>query len=119
MALIGLFCLLPGLILIGFCGSISLLYGGLALLGLGCALTIPSLTALVSLYSPSSVQGKAMGTFRSLGALARIIGPLAASLVYWKFDSSWPYLLGALFLFLPISLAFCLPKVQANSKTDH
>lgn len=112
MALLGLLLLVPGLILIGLSHSTFLLYGGLFFLAIGAAMAIPCLTSLVSLYTPAQEQGKSIGIFRSLGALARVIGPIIASLVYWKYGSSSPYFIGAVFLFIPIIMVALLPKPQ-------
>ena len=109
VALMGLSILLPGMALIAFAHSTWLLYGGLLFLSIGSAMAIPTLTSLVSLYTPAQEQGRSLGIFRSLGALARVVGPVAASLIYWKYGSAAPYLLGTLFLLLPILLIALLP----------
>ena len=75
-------------------------------------MVIPCLTSLVSMYLPSEKQGQGIGVFRSLGALARVIGPLVASLVYWHLGSSSPYLIGAGFLLIPILLVSYLPAIK-------
>lgn len=110
MALQGLVFLIPGLIAIGLTHSTWLLYLGLFFLAVGSSLTTPTLTSLVSLYTPSQDQGKSVGIFRSLGALARVIGPIIASLLYWKTGSSAPYFIGAAFLVLPMLMVARLPK---------
>ena len=109
VAVMGLCTLLPGMALIAFAHSSWVLYGGLFFLSVGSAMAIPTLTSLVSLYTPPEQQGRSLGIFRSLGALARVIGPIAASLIYWKHGSASPYLFGCLFLVLPILLIALLP----------
>lgn len=106
LALIGMISTIPGLIVIGLADSGFLLYFGLFFLAVGSALIIPCLTSLVSLLSPKEVQGKALGIFRSLGALARVIGPIFASLCYWKYGSAYPYFIGSVFLIAPILVLF-------------
>lgn len=115
MVLMGLILLVPGLLLIARTTSLVTLYGGLFFLAMGSAMIIPCMTALVSLYSPSSHQGRALGIFRSLGALARVIGPIAASLVYWRMGGEYPYFLGSLFLLIPILLITTLPSPQVEN----
>lgn len=110
MALTGLIILIPGLVMIGLADSLTLLYVGLFFLSAGSAMTIPCLTSLVSLRAPSSVQGRVLGIFRSLGALARVVGPIIASLIYWQYGTSYPYLLGAGFLLVPILVLFNLKE---------
>ena len=47
------------------------------------------------------MQGQSLGIFRSLGSLGRVVGPIYASLVYWKFGSVIAYLTGAILVVLP------------------
>lgn len=112
MAFWGLIFLIPGLISIGLAQSNYLLYLGLFFLSVGAAMAIPCLTTLVSLYSPSEVQGKSIGIFRSLGALGRVLGPIIASLLYWRLGAEYPYFIGAGFLILPIIMVALLPKPE-------
>ncbi|MFZ9000074.1 MAG: ferrochelatase [Bacteriovoracaceae bacterium] len=114
MALIGLITIIPGLFLIGITQNSWFLYMGLFFLAIGAAMAIPCLTSLVSLYSPVEEQGKSIGIFRSLGALARVIGPLLASLMYWKYGSASPYFLGAMFLIIPIAMVSLLPRPKLD-----
>ncbi len=112
MALQGLVTIIPGLILIGMASSSWLVYAGLFFLAIGSSLVIPCLTSLVSMYSPAQSQGHVIGVFRSLGALARVFGPIVASLVYWRYNSAAPYYLGSVFLIIPILMIARLPKPQ-------
>jgi MFS family permease len=76
-------------------------YAGLGLISFATGLILPSVSALVSLYSDASEQGRNLGILRSAGSLARIIGPVTAALVYFHFGSHlWVYVGGAL-LMLP------------------
>lgn len=102
VAVMGLLSLVPGLLIIAYASNGFLLYLGLFFLAVGSAMAVPTLTSLVSLYTPAADQGQSLGIFRSLGSLGRVIGPIIASLVYWKFGSVVPYLGGAIFLILPI-----------------
>jgi ferrochelatase len=112
MSLQGMALLIPGLVLIGYAHSSFLLYVGLAFLAIGSSLIIPCLTSLVSMYTPSEYQGRSIGIFRSLGALSRVVGPIIASITYWRFGSSVPYFAGAVFLLIPIYLLSKLPKPE-------
>ncbi len=112
LVLRGLFLIVPGLVVIGLTHSPILLYIGLFFLAVGSAIIIPCLTALVSLYTPHENQGKSIGIFRSLGALGRVVGPILASLIYWKWGSAYPYFLGSLFLLIPILMVWFLPPVS-------
>ena len=109
MAFQGLIAIVPGLVLLAYAQSSWMLYFGLFFLSVGSAMTIPCLTSLVSFYSPENVQGQSLGIFRSLGALGRVIGPIYASLVYWRFGSVTAYLTGAALVFLPAMIVSKLP----------
>lgn len=102
MAVQGLTSIVPGLILLAFAKTSWMLYFGLAFLAVGSAMAIPTLTALSSLYAPKEEQGRALGVFRSLGSLGRVIGPIVASLIYWRLGGSYPYLIGAVFMIIPV-----------------
>lgn len=91
------------------------------------------MTTLVSEYGRSDQKGTVLGIYRSLGALARALGPIAASigkrmkffkckngtkikiefffskLAFWSFGSSTTYILGGLLLLCP---AVMLQKLQ-------
>lgn len=101
----GITMLVPGFLAIGLSTSVPVLYLGLFLLAAGSALFVPTLSALVSLYTPAAKQGLAMGALRGLGSLARAIGPVLGGLVYWGFGSQAPYVAGALFLLIPLAAA--------------
>lgn len=110
MALMGMISVIPGLMILSGVKSSATLYLGLTFLALGMAMIIPCLTALVSLYADSKTQGQSIGTYQSLGSLARVVGPFGASFMYWRLGSSLAYLMGAVIISLPIVLVSQLPK---------
>lgn len=110
MALHGMVLMIPALCVLGFAYSSWLLYAGLLLLSVGAAQVIPCLMGLVSAYAKPEEQGSAMGVFRSVSALARVIGPLAACVVYWRLGSATAYISAAAFLLMPILLVRSLPS---------
>ena len=63
---------------------------------------VPCLTALASRYGSSSEKGAVLGIWRSLGALARAVGPLVACLGFWSLGCAWAYSLGGIILFIPL-----------------
>ena len=118
LAVQGILLAIPGLLLIGVSAwknSPVILYGGLGILAMGAAHVTPCLTALASLYAPQDEQGRILGAFRSIGALARAIGPLAGSLLYWRLGADVSYTCAGLFLVLPLVLAARLPKLPAHA----
>ncbi len=116
VTLAGLLVLVPGFVLVGFARSAASLYGGLFFMAVGSALAMPCLTSLVSRYAPADRQGLAIGTNRSMMALARAVGPIASSLLYWKLGSATSYLAGAALSLLPLALALGLPPVPPESR---
>jgi MFS family permease len=114
MVMRGLATLIPGLAILGLAESSGMLYLGLLLMSMGSAQVIPCLTALASQYAPEEEQGRIVGVFRSLGALARAIGPLAACLIYWRLGATAFYILGASFVIYPLILVRKLPKPSGS-----
>ncbi|RVE67904.1 hypothetical protein OJAV_G00086440 [Oryzias javanicus] len=78
-----------------------MLYIGLALYSFAAAVVVPCLSTLVSDYGSASQKGTVMGILRSLGCLARALGPVVSSSVYW--------IAGAQACFLLTSAAFVIP----------
>ncbi|MEY3852798.1 MAG: hypothetical protein RI910_1778, partial [Verrucomicrobiota bacterium] len=66
-------------------GAETTFYLGLGLISFATGLILPSVSALVSLYSDASEQGRNLGILRSAGSLARVIGPVTAALLYFHF----------------------------------
>ncbi len=118
VALAGIVLTVPGLITVGWAGSSVTLYAGLALLATGSGLVMPTLGALASRYSPDDRQGFALGVFRSMGALARAIGPLVGGLLYWRVASWAPYGLGSCLVAISLAMAAGLPQVNAWPQTQ-
>ena len=116
MALQGLLLIAPGLILIAFTKVAWMLYAGLFFLAVGSAMVIPCMTSLVSFYSPQDMQGQSLGIFRSLGSLGRVIGPIYASLIYWRFGSIAAYLSGAILVFIPATILSRLPAREQKTE---
>jgi MFS family permease len=121
MTLHGLIMVVPALMLVGLAGyfrSSIVLYMGLFLLAAGSAQATPCLTALVSMYTPAEEQGRVLGIFRSLGALARALGPLVAAALYWWIGPTITYLLGGLFILVPLAMALRLPASEAPETVE-
>jgi ferrochelatase len=112
IAMRGLSMIIPGLIIISFAQSVMVFYIGLFFLAVGSAMTIPTLTTLVSLLSPSHQQGVSLGVFRSLGSLGRVVGPLLASFIYFSYGNVLPYWVGGAMLIIPIWFLTQLKEVK-------
>ena len=96
-------------------GSKTSFYLGLGLISFATGLILPSVSALVSLYSDASEQGRNLGILRSAGSLARVIGPFSAALLYFHFGSHfWVYLGGALLMLPAIWIIRGLPDPESG-----
>lgn len=115
MSIQGLIAVMPGLVILAFAHSTWMLYAGLFFLAIGSAMIIPCQTTLVTFFSPKHMQGQSLGIFRSLSSLGRVLGPIYASLVYWKYGSVWAYITGAILLILPILITKALPEPQKSN----
>ncbi|KAK7934358.1 hypothetical protein WMY93_005254 [Mugilogobius chulae] len=87
--------LIPAFLLIGFSWNLTMLYFGLALYSFAAAIVVPCLSTLVSDYGSVSQKGTVMGILRSLGALARAMGPVVSSTVYWGAGAKICFLLSS------------------------
>ncbi len=111
VALAGLALTVPGFVLVGAAQSTGSLYAGLFFLAFGSGFVMPTLSSLLSRYTPPDRQGLALGGFRSAGAMSRAIGPILGGLLYFRFGSGAPYWAAAVFMLLPLALALRLPPV--------
>ncbi|XP_006875393.1 PREDICTED: major facilitator superfamily domain-containing protein 10 [Chrysochloris asiatica] len=75
--------LVPAFLLIGWGRSLPVLGLGMLLYSFAAAVVVPCLSSMVSGYGSVGQKGIIMGTLRSLGALARAVGPIVAASVYW------------------------------------
>lgn len=110
IACTGIILGLVGMLILAFAYNIPLFFFGLFLKAIGMALFAPTLTSLLSLYTPPDRQGAAMGSFRAFGSLARAFGPMFAAILYWFSGSQITYALCSLMLIIPLYLAMKLPQ---------
>lgn len=116
-ATLGLLSSVVALVCLAMSQSSLLFYTGLAFLGFGVGCASPSLSALVSLYSPARSQGGELGAFRSMGALGRAIGPIFGAGIYWWMGSQTAYLSAAGLLFVAALFSLLLPKPGHSGTT--
>lgn len=57
---------------------------------------------MASMNGSEREKGTVMGIFRSLGALARALGPIFASIAFWSIGSTPTYLMGSVLLLWPV-----------------
>lgn len=118
LALAGQALIVPSFVVIGLARSPGVLYLGLFLMAVGSALIVPSLSALASRYAPPERQGLALGSFRSVGSLARALGPLAGGILYWRLGSASPYLAAAALALLPAWLSLGLEEPHDGASRE-
>ena len=111
-AIYGIAILIPGMIMVGLSLGPGLLFSGLALYSFGAGSVVPSLTAIVSQHGSDAEKGRIMGIFRSLGALARALGPGLACAVYWSYGAAICYLVGAILLIVPVVMLRCTLQMK-------
>lgn len=123
LALFGLSVIVPSFILMGISTSLNQIYYSLTMYAFSSAIVVPCMTTIVSSYSPINSRGVVMGTFRSIGSLARAFGPCIASLFFWTFGSKVCYICGAMALLLPFYMMVTLynllqrPSLKAKKMT--
>ncbi|EEB15284.1 tetracycline-efflux transporter, putative [Pediculus humanus corporis] len=101
VATLGLLLIIPSFVLIGLATTSNLLILGLLFFAISTAMVVSCMTTLASKFGPEDQKGTILGIFRSLGALARAIGPILASTAFWSVGSSVTYLTGAVVLIWP------------------
>uniref|UniRef100_A0A1A9W9E4 Major facilitator superfamily (MFS) profile domain-containing protein n=1 Tax=Glossina brevipalpis TaxID=37001 RepID=A0A1A9W9E4_9MUSC len=104
-----LYLLVPAFVIVGMASNTWLLAMGMILYAISTAFTVTCLTTLVSKYGNDDQKGSVLGIFRSLGALARSLGPIAGSIAFWCLGSKFTYVMGGLLLIIP---SWALQKAQ-------
>ena len=117
---LGLLMAALGLSLIPLFKSPCLLYGALALLGVGSGMYTPANQSILSKLAAQSQVGGVMGVGESLSALGRILGPIAGRFSFQYLGMSMPYVVGGIAMALAFAISFTLPqiieKVEAYQK---
>ncbi|GJQ70902.1 EG:23E12.2 [Trypoxylus dichotomus] len=102
VAINGLWLIIPSFICVGLAKERNLLIVGLLLFAISTAMVVPCMMTMASQYGSEHQKGTVMGIFRSLGALARALGPIVASIAFWGIGSSTTYLIGSVGLLWPV-----------------
>ncbi|XP_063086460.1 major facilitator superfamily domain-containing protein 10 isoform X2 [Cavia porcellus] len=110
--------LVPGFLLIGWGRSLPALGLGLLLYAFAAAVVVPCLSSAVAGYGSPAQKGTVMGTLRSLGALARAVGPVVAASVYWLAGAQACFTTCAGLFLLPILLLRKLGHPTVSPKTE-
>lgn len=79
-----------------------MLFLALFLLAFGQGIATPSTTALVTEAAPPDRRGEALGYQQSVGAFARIAGPITAGLLFDGVNAGTPYVIGGVLFFVAL-----------------
>lgn len=89
---------------------------GCTFLAIGTGIANPSTSSLVTQNAPPDMQGSVSGVIQSAGALARMLGPSVASLLF-EVWAPLPYLVAAGLMIIPVALALSL-KSQMKAEQE-
>lgn len=99
--LFGLALIVPSFVIVGLSSNVFWLYVGMVLFAISTAFCVTCMTTLTAKYGNADQKGTVLGIFRSLGALARALGPIISSTAFWSIGSTPTYLIGGLALLYP------------------
>ncbi len=109
--IIGSFIIMVTLAIIPYAGNFFWLAVDSIFLAFGTGMLQPTLLSLVSEVASDTEQGITLGVNQSLSALARMFGPLWGGFAFEFFGYPFPFLTGAVFMFLIVIAAiFYIPK---------
>ncbi|KAM9329487.1 major facilitator superfamily domain-containing protein 10 [Gastrophryne carolinensis] len=97
-----LILLIPAFLLIGWANGLMMLGFGLLFYSFAAAIVVPCLTSLVSTHGLASQKGTVMGILRSLGALARALGPVLSATLYWVAAAELCFTIFAVAFLIPL-----------------
>ena len=109
----GGFLLAAGIILMGLFQSITGTVLALLAVGLGWGFLAPSLQSLVSRRAHAKEQGEVLGVNQSAGALARVIGPIAAGWAFGALGPGMGFVAGGILVLLSSVLVRFMPGSEA------
>lgn len=101
----GIACMAAGLMLLPLGDVLALLGATTALLAVGMGLHNPSTLSLISRMTEEHRQGGTLGVTRSLGALARGVGPLWGGWAFGALGPAWPFWSAAALMVCALALA--------------
>jgi MFS family permease len=115
LILAGIATMAVGLLLLPVGRELALLAVATGLLAVGMGLHNPSTLSLISRLTADHRQGGTLGVARSMGALARGVGPLWGGWAFAALGPAWPFWSGALLMTLALVVAVpVLGRVRAG-----
>nr|XP_005894500.1 PREDICTED: major facilitator superfamily domain-containing protein 10 [Bos mutus] len=110
--------LIPASLFVGWGHTLPILGLGLLLYSWAAAVVVPCLSSVVAGYGSPGQKGTVMGTLRSLGALARAMGPVVAASAYWLAGARVCYTVCAALFLLPFSILRTLSPPARTLKAE-
>jgi DHA1 family tetracycline resistance protein-like MFS transporter len=117
LMLAGLGLIALGLLLMPFAANLPLLLVAVSALALGMGATQPSINSLISRRAGADRQGEVMGVAQSIGALSRVLGPVAAGALFAEFGRRSPFLWGAALVATALAIGWRLPRAAGAPLT--
>ncbi|HKS88161.1 MAG TPA: MFS transporter, partial [Stellaceae bacterium] len=111
----GLASIAFGLLVLPEARGVPLLVLALSALALGMGAMQPSINSLISRRAGVERQGEVMGVAQSVGALSRVLGPLAAGALFGALGRSTPFWWGAALVTAALLLGWQLPRLVVPS----
>ncbi|NP_001088384.1 major facilitator superfamily domain containing 10 L homeolog [Xenopus laevis] len=105
--------LIPAFLLIGWASNLLVLGAGLLLYSFAAAIVVPCLSSVVSAYGSARQKGTVMGILRSLGALARALGPILSASLYWLAGEQICFTVFAFLFLVPL---VCLGRLKEKEE---
>ena len=115
LVMAGTALLMPALALVPFSPTVAILLLPLSLASFARGIAYPSMMGLVSKASDPERRGLVMGAFQSSASLARVLGPVAAGILYDQ-HRSLPFLLAAVLMVLVFGLATSFPRAARSAE---
>ncbi len=103
------------LAIIGIAPSWTIVIMGCVFMPFGIGFNNPSLQGLISRSSDADIQGATLGVNQSLASLARVVGPVLATLCFRQFGPESPFLFAATLLFIAAGVAYSFGKKYGAS----
>src|SRR5437867_12875518 len=99
-----------GMVFSGTGPAFGLMIAAMGAVSVGNGLASPSLAGLASISSSPEEQGAILGTYQSLGSLARSAGPFLGGLAFDNWGAGSPLWVGGIVVALASLLALRLPQ---------
>jgi len=110
----GLVLIALGLLILPAARGLAGLIVAVTLLALGMGATQPSINSLISRGAGAEEQGEVMGVAQSVGSLSRVLGPVAAGVLFATLGRSFPFFWGTLLVVLALLVGWRLPRAVAG-----